>query len=168
MGLGTGSLACYVEPESRWTFFEIDPLVERIARDPSLFTFLQHRSERTTVQIRDGRQGLEAAPPGAFDLIVLDAFSSDSVPVHLLTREAIALYRSRLSEDGVLAMHISNRYLDLEPAVAATVGFTGVHGLTNVAERIPSDEEAKGVYRGAVGARCPRGSADPGTVTVPR
>ena len=119
VGLGSGALACYAEPGSRWRFFEIDDLIERIARDPRLFTFLGASRGRTSVEIGDGRKLLEAAPAGQFDLIVLDAFSSDSVPMHLLTREAIALYMSRLRAGGLVAVHISNRYLDLEPVLGS-------------------------------------------------
>ncbi|MEO7270385.1 MAG: fused MFS/spermidine synthase [Vicinamibacterales bacterium] len=128
VGLGSGALSCYAEPASHWRFYEIDPLVERIARDPRLFTFLATARGRTSIEIGDGRKLLEAAPAGQFDIIILDAFSSDAVPVHLLTREAIALYISRLRPGGVVAIHISNRYLDLEPVLGAIAA----------AERLPA------------------------------
>ena len=119
VGLGSGALACYAEPGHNWTFYEIDPLMERIARDPRNFTYLQNGRGRLNVVLGDGRLTLQRATPGSYDLIVLDAFSSDAIPVHLLTREAVELYMSRLRTDGVVAVHISNRYLKLEPVLAA-------------------------------------------------
>ena len=119
VGLGSGGLACYAEAGDDWTFYEIDPLVERIARDPRYFTYLQNSRGDLNVVLGDGRLTLQRATPGAYDLIVLDAFSSDAIPVHLLTREAVELYMSRLRTDGVVAVHISNRYLNLEPVLGA-------------------------------------------------
>jgi hypothetical protein len=118
IGLGTGSMACYARRGDRWTFYEIDPLVEHIARDPRLFTFLRDCPGRYDVILGDARLSLSRAAGRRYGLIVLDAFTSDAIPIHLLTREALALYRSRLRDGGVLALHISNRYLDLEPVVA--------------------------------------------------
>ncbi len=118
VGLGTGSLACWGRPGERWTYYEIDPLVVRVARDPRLFTFLRDCPPTTDVVVGDARLRLADAPPAAYDLIALDAFSSDAIPTHLLTREALALYLSRLAPDGLLAVHISNRYLDLIPVLA--------------------------------------------------
>jgi hypothetical protein len=120
IGLGAGSLACYAQPEQRWTFYEIDPLVERIARDPKFFTFLKDCSARKLeVVLGDGRLRLQEASDAQYQLIVLDAFSSDALPVHLLTREALRIYLSKLAKGGVLAFHISNRYLDLQPVLTA-------------------------------------------------
>jgi hypothetical protein len=117
VGLGTGSLACHRKTGERWTFFEIDPEVIRIARDPRLFSFLSNCAPDAPVVVGDARLTLEAASD-RYDLIVLDAFSSDSIPVHLLTREALAGYLSKLSPRGVIVAHISNRHLDLAPVVA--------------------------------------------------
>ncbi|MDQ3769529.1 MAG: fused MFS/spermidine synthase [Actinomycetota bacterium] len=117
IGLGTGTMACYAEGGDRWTFYEIDPTVERIARDPRLFTFLRDCPGRFDVVLGDARLSLARAAGPRYGLFVLDAFSSDAIPTHLLTREALSLYRSRLREDGVLAFHISNNYLDLEPVL---------------------------------------------------
>ena len=118
VGLGTGSLACYGRKNERWTFYEIDPLVERIARTPAYFTFLRDCPPTTDVVIGDGRLSLARAPDASFDLIIIDAFGSDAIPVHLLTREALGVYLRKLKPDGAVAFHISNRYLDLEPVVA--------------------------------------------------
>jgi SAM-dependent methyltransferase len=146
VGLGSGALSCYAEPGTSWTFFEIDPLVERIARDPGLFTFLQNTRGQIDVKIGDGRKEVEEAVPASFDLIVIDAFSSDAIPVHLLTREALQLYFSRLKPGGVIALHISNRFLRLEPVVAAVAGATGLHGLSKLDDRIPPADAARGRY----------------------
>jgi hypothetical protein len=117
IGLGTGTMACYARRGDRWTFYEIDPLVERIARDPRLFTYLRDCRGRYDVVLGDARLSLSRAVGQRYGLIVLDAFTSDAIPMHLLTREALALYRSRLRAGGVLALHISNYYVDLEPVV---------------------------------------------------
>ena len=117
IGLGTGSIACYSKPGERWTFYEIDPTVERIARDPRLFTYLRVCPGESDVILGDARLSLVRAADRRYGMIVADAFSSDTVPVHLLTREALALYRRKLREDGILAFNVSNRYLTLEPVL---------------------------------------------------
>jgi hypothetical protein len=117
LGLGTGSMACYNQPGQRWTFYEIDPLVENIARDPSLFTYLRDCPGESEVVLGDARLKIADAPDGEYGMIVGDAFSSDAIPVHLMTREAIDLYLKKLRSDGVLAIHISNRHLALEPVL---------------------------------------------------
>lgn len=119
VGLGTGSLAYYARPGDRWTFFEIDPAVVRIARDPELFLFLSEcRAAELSIRLGDALLQMRQVPERSFDMIILDAFSSDAIPVHLLTREALQLYLSRLKPGGVIALHISNRYLNLRPVVA--------------------------------------------------
>jgi hypothetical protein len=118
IGLGTGSLACYRKQGERWSFFEIDPVVVRMARDPGLFHFMSACGESSRVILGDARLTL-AASMQYYDLIVLDAFSSDAIPVHLLTREAMAGYLLHLSPHGALIYHLSNRNLDLLPVVAA-------------------------------------------------
>ena len=119
VGLGTGAVAAYAHPGQEWIFYEIDPAVARIARDPAYFTFLSScRATRCEVVLGDARRQLVRTPDSEFDVIILDAFSSDSIPVHLLTREAIALYVQKLAPGGVLAMHVSNNHLDLPPLVA--------------------------------------------------
>src|SRR5262249_21441939 len=141
LGLGTGALACYAERRDDWTFYEIDPLVERIARDPRYFTYLQNSRGTLKVVLGDGRLSLQQAAPAAYDLIVLDAFSSDAIPVHLLTKEALQLYLSRLRSGGLIAVHISNRYLDLEPALAALAREAGLSGIVKADNRF-SDADA--------------------------
>jgi SAM-dependent methyltransferase len=115
VGLGTGTLASYGEPGQEFTFYEINPAVERIARNPAYFTYLQDCRARCQVVLGDARLSLDKADDHYYDLIAVDAFSSDAIPVHLLTREAVELYFRKLREGGILALHISNRYLDLEP-----------------------------------------------------
>jgi hypothetical protein len=130
VGLGTGSLACYGATGERWTFFEIDPVVERIAEDPAFFTFLRDcPSEQRVVVLGDGRLSLQREGPDSFDMLILDAFSSDAIPVHLITREALALYRSKLGPEGLLLFHISNRYLDLHPVLGSLAQDAGLASL---------------------------------------
>ncbi|TBW39469.1 hypothetical protein EYW49_06245 [Siculibacillus lacustris] len=119
IGLGTGSLACHARAGEAWTFYEIDPEVVRIARDPAKFRFLAACRPDQEIVVGDGRLTLARADRPAADLIVVDAFSSDSIPVHLLTREAIRLYRDRLGPHGLLAFHLTNRHMDLLPVAAA-------------------------------------------------
>lgn len=127
VGLGTGTLAAYVKPDQRWTFFEIDPEVERVARDARYFTHLETCGARCEVVIGDARLSLQHRSD-VYDMIVLDAFSSDSIPIHLLTREAVEIYLDRLTGDGILAIHISNNHLDLRPVVAGIVRDLGLVG----------------------------------------
>jgi hypothetical protein len=117
IGLGTGSVACYSKPGERWTFYEIDPTVERIARDPRFFTYLRVCPGDFDVVLGDARLRLPRAADRRYGLIMADAFSSDAVPVHLITREALALYRAKLREHGIVAFNVSNSYVDLEPVL---------------------------------------------------
>jgi hypothetical protein len=119
VGLGTGSISCYSRPGDEWTFFEIDAHVERIARTPALFSYLSACAVRPQVILGDARLTLARQRPGRFSILVLDAFSSDAIPVHLMTREAMRIYDRVLEPDGLLLVHISNRRLDLEPVVGA-------------------------------------------------
>ena len=115
-GLGSGTLGTYSAKGQAWDFYEIDPAIVRIASNPKLFTFLSNcTSGSYRVILGDARLKLREAPQGHYGVIVMDAFSSDSVPVHLLTSEALELYLTKLAPDGVIAFHISNRYLNLEP-----------------------------------------------------
>jgi SAM-dependent methyltransferase len=129
VGLGTGAVAAYALPGERFTFFEIDPEVVRIARDPGLFTYLKNSGPMTEVILADGRIGLAATADGRFDLVVMDAFSSDAVPVHLLTREAMELYLRKLRPGGLLAYHVSSTFFDLAPVLAEAAAVLGKEGL---------------------------------------
>jgi spermidine synthase len=121
VGLGTGSLAAYGESGDEMTCYEIDPLVAWFAERSGNFTFLSDARSRgvaLNIVLGDARLTIQRAPQSSFDLIVLDAFSGDAIPVHLLTRQAMQIYLDKLKPDGLLAFHISNQYLDLRPVVA--------------------------------------------------
>jgi hypothetical protein len=117
VGLGAGTLAAYGRPGELYRFYEINPEVAALAR--GRFTFLTDSKAAAEIVLGDGRLCLEREPPRRFDVLVIDAFSGDSIPVHLLTRQAVALYLSRLRDDGVVALHVSNTALRLAPVVAS-------------------------------------------------
>ncbi len=144
VGLGAGSMACYGDGQRPFAFFEIDPAVERIARDPRYFTFLRTCGATVTVALGDARSSLERAPDHRYGLLILDAFSSDAIPVHLLTREAVALYLRKVADGGLLAFHISNRYVDLEPVLAGVVRERGLVGLLRRDHDIPASDRQLG------------------------
>jgi hypothetical protein len=141
VGLGTGSLACHQRDGEAWTFFELDPHVVRIARDPSLFRFLSACGPDMRIVLGDARLTLTASPE-RYNLIVLDAFSSDAIPVHLLTREAFAGYLSRLTARGVIVLHISNRHMALWRPAAAVGSAEGLvaYGKRQLAPEMPDGE----------------------------
>lgn len=127
VGLGVGSVACYAKPGQDFTYYEIDPIVARLASDPESFTYLSECTPDAKIVLGDGRLTLASEPAGAYKLLLIDAFSSDSVPAHLLTREAVALYLSRVSEDdGVVLLHVSNRYMALATVVGRIAGELGL------------------------------------------
>ena len=126
VGLGSGQLACYAKEGQDWTFYEIDPMVERIARDPRYLQFLANCGEGSRVVLGDARVTLGNAPDGAYDVLIVDAFSSDSIPMHLLTREALALYLRKLAPGGRVLFHISSRTLNLAPVIGALAADAGV------------------------------------------
>ena len=140
VGLGIGALACYVRPSESWTFYELDPLIVKLARDRKLFRSFDACARDVPVVTGDARLTLRDARPG-LDLLVLDAFTSDSVPVHLLTREAFALYRAKLSRHGIIVFHISNRNLELSDVVASSAAANGMvaalHPRTGITARLP-------------------------------
>ena len=129
-GLGIGALAVYAQPGQRWTFFELSPAVERIARNPAYFTYLSKCAPSTEVIIGDARLAIGQQPDSSFDLLILDAFSSDAVPVHLLTREALALYVRKLAPDGVIAFQVTNRHLNLAPILGSAAREIGLWALS--------------------------------------
>jgi hypothetical protein len=132
VGLGAGTMAAYAGAGERWTFFEIDPDIARVARDTTFFTYLRNAPAEIEILLGDGRLSLAAAPDRHFDVVVLDAFSSDAIPTHLLTREALRIYQSKLADGGVLVFHLSNRYLDLEPVLGRLIEDAGAAGLIRV------------------------------------
>jgi hypothetical protein len=152
VGLGTGTLAAYAKPGQQWTFYEIDPEVERIARDSRYFTHLATCGSRCRVVIGDARLSL-IQNSDLYDVIVLDAFSSDSIPIHLLTREAVKIYLSHLNPDGALAIHISNNHLNLRPVVGAVMRDLGLVGRVQFQQTPPNLDTGKYPSMWAVLAR---------------
>jgi hypothetical protein len=128
IGLGTGTVAAYGNAGDVIRFYEINPPVERLARH--WFTFLHDSGAKTDVVLGDARLSLASEAPQNFNVIVVDAFSGDAIPVHLLTREALALYRRHLRPDGIIAFHVSNQYIDLEPVVAGIAGNAGLRAVS--------------------------------------
>jgi spermidine synthase len=126
IGLGAGLVACLARPQDRLDYYEIDADVIRIAKDPKRFTFIRDCKPETKIILGDARLTLAAATDARYDVIHVDAFSSDSIPVHLLTREALRVYLSRLNPGGIILTHISNNHLDLTDVVAATAASEGL------------------------------------------
>jgi hypothetical protein len=132
IGLGAGTTAAYGESGERFSYFELDPAVARVAQDPGLFTYLTDSRATVEIVLGDGRRQMAACADQRFDLIVLDAFSSDAIPVHLLTREAVATYLRKLRPRGCLAFHLTNGYLTLVPVVSAIAADLGVPAAVKV------------------------------------
>ena len=138
VGLGAGAMLTYSRPSENWTIYEIDPAVIRVAQDPRFFTYLRDcTAAKFAIELGDARLRLQSAPEAHFGLIYIDAFSSDVIPMHLLSLEATKLYRQKLTPDGILAFHLSSRHFDLEPLIAnlgKTLGlhcFSSTHGDLN-------------------------------------
>ncbi len=163
VGLGAGTLAAYATPGMTMSFFEIDPIVVQVASDPRYFTYLSDAPAMPRIVLGDARLSLEDEPSGEFDLLILDAFSSDAIPVHLLTREAIAAEVRTMRQDGVLAFHVSNRYYDLAPAVAAGVQSAGLTVLQRSYEPDPAAQA-----RGATPSHWLAATTDRATTGGPR
>jgi MFS family permease/SAM-dependent methyltransferase len=141
IGLGTGTIASYGSPGDRYTYYEINPLDLKLAR--SEFTFLRDSRAKVNVVLGDARLSLEHEPPQHFDVLAVDAFTGDSIPVHLLTLQAFRLYFRQLQPQGVLAVHISNRYLNLEPVVEAAA--TRLH--KEAVEIVNPDDHSQGIFK---------------------
>jgi hypothetical protein len=157
VGLGTGTLATYAQPGQKFDFYEIDPAVLAIAWNPLLFTYLHDADARGVnldVVLGDARLQLVHASERAYGLIVIDAFSSDSIPMHLITREALQLYLSKLDHGGVIAFHISNRYLDLQPVLTALAADANLFALAQGDEE--DDQIGKAGSQWVLLARRPR------------
>jgi hypothetical protein len=128
-GLGAGTIACYAAPGEEFTFYEIDPVVERIARDPRYFTFLKDCAPQARVMLGDARISLKTEPDRRYGMLVVDVFGGDAIPIHLLTREAVQLYLSKLDAHGLVVIHISNRYLHLQKVVGSLARDAGLIAL---------------------------------------
>ena len=125
VGLGTGAMACHAQPDERWRFYEIDPAVVHIATTPSLFRYLARCMPQADIVVGDARLTLARESDGSLDYLLVDAFSSDAIPIHLLTVEALGLYFRKLSARGILALHVSNQNLDLPPVLEANLRALG-------------------------------------------
>ena len=137
VGLGAGTIATYGKPGDHYHFFEIDPAVVAVAQ--RYFTFLSDSFASVQVHLGDGRLLLQEIEATRFDVLAVDAFSGDSIPVHLLTREAMALYLERIKPGGVIALHVSNRYLDLRPVVGRIAADMGL-AIAYVEDEIGKDD----------------------------
>jgi hypothetical protein len=144
IGLGVGALACRAEPDDTVHYYEIDAVVVRVARTPYMFSFLTMCRPDVPIILGDARLTLADAPDGAYDLIIVDAFSSDAVPIHLLTREAMAIYLKKLSPHGMVVMHVSNRHLELASVVA---GIAEANGLMTLLSNEPDPDEKTNPYK---------------------
>ena len=147
VGLGAGGISAYGVPGQTITYFEIDSLVVDIAQDEMLFTYLRDSAADVRIEIGDGRQMIERSSD-RFDLLVIDAFNSDAIPVHLLTVEAMRTYVDRLEPDGRLAIHVTNRFLDLAPVVAASAESADLEVLTR--NFSPNDEQEAAGANGSI------------------
>ena len=145
VGLGVGSLACYGHAGEHWSFFEIDPVVVRIATDPTKFRTMETCAKGAPIHLGDARLTL-ADESEKLDLLVIDAFTSDVVPVHLLTQEAFALYASRLAPHGAIVLNITNRNIELTAVVA---GSAAANGLAMFDKHDPRDKDFDTTYKAA-------------------
>src|SRR5438270_1753094 len=137
IGLGTGTLAAYGRGGDVYRFYDIDPHVVALAT--SEFSFLADSAARIEISLGDARLTLEREPPQGFDVLAVDAFSSDAIPVHLITREALGVYLRHVRPHGIVAFHVSNRFLDLVPVVARIAREHGVHAV--VVRDEPDDDD---------------------------
>ncbi len=144
VGLGAGAMACYLQPGESLTYFEIDPLVVRMALDQRYFTFLEQCAPQAKIVLGDARLKLRSAPEAGYDLIVIDAFSGDMIPMHLVTREALALYLRKLAPGGMLAFHFTNLYLDLGPTLGSLANDAGLVCLTEDDNGVPQAQLDQG------------------------
>jgi spermidine synthase len=134
VGLGSGVLGAYAKPSQRWTYFEIDPEVKYLAETPAYFSFLSTCSPGSRMVLGDARLTLAKEPAGSFDVLFMDAYSSDAIPVHLITQQAMSLYRDRIKSDGYIVFHVSNRFFDLKPILANLAQATNMVGVSQVHE----------------------------------
>ena len=139
IGLGTGSLACRAEPGDTVDFYEIDPTVMRIATNSENFSFLSECGP-VSITLGDARLTLAEAPDESYDTIIVDAFASDAIPIHLITREAMAIYRRKLAPRGIVAIHVSNRNLELASVVAGIAAANDMVSRVNNARDVRQDD----------------------------
>jgi spermidine synthase len=132
LGLGIGVVACYRKPERHFQFYEIDPDVVKIAEDKSMFTFLSDCGSPYDVTVGDARLKIRSAPDHSYDMIFIDTFSSDNIPIHIMTEEAFRAYFSKLKDDGIIVMNISNSFFNLEKVISAMARDLGVHAMFKI------------------------------------
>ncbi len=144
IGLGVGALACYGEPNEQWTYFELDPEVVRLAAETEFFGLTAHSKAEITHVMGDARIQLQRHTGPKFGMILIDAFSSDAIPVHLITQEAMQLYLERIEDGGIVAIHISNRYLDLAPVIGALAHAEGLNAYLADDSEITYDQAVEG------------------------
>ncbi len=143
LGLGAGTLVCFRLPHQQWTYYEIDPSVVHLAQDPRYFHYLSECGEKTEIIYGDGRLSLATVPDGYYDLLIADAFSSDAVPMHLITREALTLYLQKLTPGGHIVFNISNRNLDLSGVMGNLAEDAGLVGRIQLEREVTTDQRAK-------------------------
>jgi spermidine synthase len=129
VGLGTGTMAAYAEKGDEYVFYEIDGAVVRIAKTPAWFSYLADSAVQPRIVLGDARLSLAHSPSERFDLLLLDAFSSDSIPVHLVTREAFEIYKRHLGPEGLIVAHVSNRLLEIGPTIASIARSVGLEAV---------------------------------------
>ena len=149
VGLGTGTFACFSEPGDSFNFYEIDASVQKMARDPKYFRYLTECAPDVPIVLGDARLTL-AQSQDQYDLIVLDAFSSDAIPIHLMTREAMATYVAKLAPHGIVLMHISNRHMELASVVAGIAHANGLVSRINNRAARDDEDDAKYIFTSTV------------------
>jgi hypothetical protein len=145
VGLGTGTFACFTEPGDSFKFYEIDATVEKMARDPNYFRYITECAPDVPIVLGDARLTL-AQSKDQYDLIILDAFSSDAIPIHLMTREAMAIYVSRLAPHGIVMLHISNRHMELASVVAGIAHANGMVSRQNNRSAREGEDDTRYVF----------------------
>jgi spermidine synthase len=148
IGLGTGTLACRAEPGDTVHYYEIDPAMIRLSTDPKNFSFLTE-CRPVTITLGDARLTLAEAPDASYDVIIVDAFTSDAIPIHLLTREAMEIYRQKLVPEGIVAIHVSNRHLELASVVAGIAKANDMVSRVNEGADV-TENDAEYVFLGTV------------------
>lgn len=162
IGLGTGTTVCQKQPGEDWTFFEIDQSMIDTARDPNYFTYIRDCYPDVKPVLGDARLTFAKEPDGVFDVIIVDAYSSDAIPIHLATREAMEIYKRKLSPQGVVVMHISNRHLELASVV---VGISNANGLKTWVFNEDSGRDAEYIFSTTVAVSA-REAADVGSIAT--
>jgi hypothetical protein len=160
IGLGAGTLTCASEPGETWKFFEIDQSMVDTARDPRYFTYIRSCEPDLEPVIGDARLTFARESDGIYDLIIVDAYSSDAIPIHLATEEAMAIYKDKLAPQGAVVMHVSNRHLELSSVV---VGIADANDLMSWVYNQTTDRDSEYIFSTAV-VVCARQEADVGTL----